>query len=89
MTATFEGIDYPNPTYSYVYGLITPGQKGYFGNWTKHDNSDLALVYHYGGAVKVRRPATFRAIRSWSEPIPYEKRAYRKFESHLRGRLYL
>ena len=84
VTATFEGIDYPNPTYSYVNGLITPGQKGYFGNWTKHDNSDLAMVYHYGGPVKVRRRATFRTLRFWSEAMPSEKNAHIRNLSHLR-----
>nr|BAM34601.1 waterborne settlement pheromone [Amphibalanus amphitrite] len=48
---TFNGVE--EPTFSYVNNMITPGQKGFFGRWTKHETSDLLITYHYGGSVKV------------------------------------
>nr|QCY50169.1 waterborne settlement pheromone protein [Amphibalanus improvisus] len=50
---TFQGIDHDVPTFSFVNSLITPAQKGYFGRWTMHENSDLLMTYHYGGSVKI------------------------------------
>lgn len=53
VNANFEGIEGTHAAYSYVNSLITPGQKGFFGKWTKNDQSDLAVTYHYGGEVKI------------------------------------
>ena len=60
---TFDGAE--EPTFSYVNSLIAPGQKGFFGKWTKHESSDLAMTYHYGGLVKVRVEMTDAMKEVW------------------------
>ena len=58
MVGTFDGVE--EPTFSYVNNLVTPAQKGFFGQWTNHETSDLLITYHYGGSVKVRDPRSPR-----------------------------
>ncbi|XP_043200590.1 uncharacterized protein LOC122375748 [Amphibalanus amphitrite] len=49
--ATFGGVE--APTFSFVNSMITPGQKGFFGKWSKHDTSDLLMTYNRGSLTKI------------------------------------